>query len=166
MRARPATEVLLPWVLRCRQQDKLEQANHLQLASSTRSKRKRGGAIDGWGFCAHAHLIDLHPCVLCISDVDAVAFIDPQASRSTELANSTARLSKRAHQRAIRFVHADDGVGSITDVDVPVFVESQPIFSSAARAETNNNAITSNAVAVEIKELNPRSVRIQNRNFV
>src|ERR1035441_5868231 len=98
IRTRPATEALLRYVLRCRQQDKLEQANHLHLSSSTRAKRERGGAIESWGSCAHAHLIDLHPCVLCISDVDAVAFIDPQASRSTKLANSTARSEEHTSE--------------------------------------------------------------------
>src|SRR5664279_2207293 len=68
--------------------------------------------------------------------------------------------SKRTHRGSIRFVHADDGLGNITDVDVSVPIYGQTVFSSNA----DNNAIITNAVAVEIQDLNAYPLRIQNQN--
>src|SRR5208282_6371306 len=55
-----------------------------------------------------------------------------------------------------------DGRGNITDVDVSIAIHSQPVVSIYA----GSNPITTSAIAIEIQDLNSRSLLVQNHNSV
>jgi hypothetical protein len=59
-------------------------------------------------------------------------------------------LSKRTQRRPIRLVHADNGAGNITDVDVSIVIYRQPAVSMVG----GNDAIETRAFAIRIQDLN------------